>query len=155
MMLGLDPSWLRDAGADPTAVRGVIGLAGPYDFLPITDPAVKPIFPNAGPYTQPISYANAASPALLLLAGNDDRQVRPRNSIALAERINATGGHAELKLYNGLGHIGLVTAIAPAFQWRAPVLRDVVSFLRRTASPAPGNVQKRGGNETGFQRSQS
>jgi acetyl esterase/lipase len=142
LMLGLDPAWLRAAGADPAAIAGVIGLAGPYDFLPITDPEIRPIFPNAGPDTQPITYASAAAPPLLLLTGNDDHQVRPRNSIALAAAVNAAGGHAEVKIYKGLGHIGLVTAIAPAFQWRAPVLHDIVTFLRRTPSPSRHAVAK-------------
>jgi acetyl esterase/lipase len=142
LMLGLDPAWLRAAGADPAPIAGVIGLAGPYDFLPITDPDIIPIFPNAGPDTQPITYASAAAPQLLLLTGNDDHQVRPRNSTALAAAVNAAGGHAEVKIYKGLGHIGLVTAIAPPFQWRAPVLRDIVTFLRRTPSPALRVVPK-------------
>ena len=162
MMLALDPAWLRDAensssaiaGASPRPngrrIVGVIGLAGPYDFLPITDPEIKPIFPGAGSSTQPITYASAHAPPLLLLAGNDDKQVRPRNSIALKARIDSAGGRAQLILYNGLGHIGLVTAIAPAFQWRAPVLRDIVTFLRATPSPAPDDVSKPAGNEAGI-----
>jgi acetyl esterase/lipase len=143
-MLGLDPAWLRAAGADPARIAGVVGLAGPYDFLPITDPEVKPIFPDAGPDTQPITYASAAAPPLLLLTGNDDHQVRPRNSTALAAAIDAAGGHAEVKIYKGLGHIGLITAIAPPFQWRAPVLHDIVTFLRRTPSPALRAMPKPG-----------
>jgi acetyl esterase/lipase len=147
MMLGLDPAWLRAAGAAPSGIAGVIGLAGPYDFLPITDAAIKPIFPGAGPQTQPITYASAHSPRLLLLAGRDDRQVRPRNSIALASRVDDAGGRAAVILYKGLGHVGLVTAIAPAFQWRAPVLHDIVTFLRRTPSPAGSNVPKPAGDQ--------
>ena len=130
------------------ASQGSSALAGPYDFLPITDPDIKPIFPHAGPDTQPITYASAQSPPLLLLAGRDDQQVRPRNSAALAARIEMTGGRARLILYNGLGHVGLVTAIAPAFQWRAPVLHDIVTFLRQTPSPAGSNVPKPAGDQT-------
>ncbi len=139
VMLGLDPAWLRTAGADPRLVAGVIGMAGPYDFLPITDQEIKPIFPEAGPATQPVTYAHAGAPPLLLLTGNDDRQVRPRNSRALAAKVTEAGGQARLITYPGLGHIGLVTTIAPAFQWRAPVLDDVVAFLRFPLSTAAGD----------------
>ena len=149
MMLGLDPAWLRDAGLPAPRIAGVIGLAGPYDFLPITDPEIIPIFPAAGPDTQPVTHASSHAPPLLLLAGNDDRQVRPRNSTALKATIDAAGGQAQLILYKGLGHIGLVTAIAPAFQWRAPVLRDIVTFLRATPSPAPVYVSKPAPSEAG------
>ena len=129
LMLGLDGTWLRAAGVDPAAVAGVVGLAGPYDFLPITDPEIKPIFPDAGPDTQPITFAGPHAPPVLLLAGLDDHQVRPRNSRILAAKLQADGSDARAIFYKGLGHIGLITAIAPAFQWRAPVLRDVVAFI--------------------------
>jgi acetyl esterase/lipase len=129
LMLGLDPEWLRGAGADPRRVAGVIGLAGPYDFLPIDDAAIIPIFPEAGPDTQPITYARADAPPLLLLTGTDDRQVKPRNTQALADRMRAVGGQVRVITYAGIGHIGLITAIAPAFSWRAPVLRDVMGFI--------------------------
>ena len=129
MMLGLDREWLRTAGADPARVAGVIGLAGPYDFLPITDRDIMPIFPGAGAATQPITYARADAPPLLLLTGTDDHQVKPRNTQALADRVRAAGGQVQVITYPGLGHIGLITALAPAFSWRAPVLRDVMVFV--------------------------
>jgi len=139
VMLGLDPEWLRAAGSDPSRIAGVIGLAGPYDFLPITDQEVVPVFPNPTPATQPITYAGAGKPPLLLVTGDKDTQVRPRNTGALAARMSDDGGSVETKYYNGLGHIGLVISIAPILQWRAPVLRDVMDFLRAHKSfhPAP------------------
>jgi acetyl esterase/lipase len=129
IMLGLDPSWLRDAGA-AGPITGLIGLAGPYDFLPITDQEILPIFPGAGPDTQPITYVGRGAPPTLLLWGTDDRQVRPRNSEALAARLRQNGDAVRTRSYPGIGHVGLILAIAPAFQWRAPVLRDVVGFIR-------------------------
>ena len=38
IMLVSDPHYLKNAGADISHVCGAIGLAGPYDFLPLTDP---------------------------------------------------------------------------------------------------------------------
>lgn len=43
-MLALDPRWLTAQGMSPTILKGWIGLAGPYDFLPIENPAAKPVF---------------------------------------------------------------------------------------------------------------
>jgi acetyl esterase/lipase len=129
VMLGLDPEWLRAAGSGAARIAGVIGLAGPYDFLPITDQEVVPVFPDPTPATQPITYAGAGKPPLLLVTGDKDTQVRPRNTSALAARINQDGGVAETIYYKGLGHIGLVISIAPILQWRAPVLRDVMAFV--------------------------
>jgi acetyl esterase/lipase len=140
VMLGLDTAWLADTGREPPPLAGVIGLAGPYDFLPITDPEVKPVFPDPSPATQPITYAAAGRPPLLLLTGSDDTQVKPRNSAALASKLERLGGSVQTVVYPGLGHIGLVTAIAPIFQWRAPVLRDVMDFIRAHTPSQPGHA---------------
>jgi acetyl esterase/lipase len=129
-MMGLDPEWLAATGTPLADVAGVIGLAGPYDFLPITDPDIIPVFPDAGAATQPITYAGPGKPPLLLLTGTDDREVRPRNTLALAAKMQAAHGQVTVHTYKGIGHVGLITAIAPIFQWRAPVLRDVMAFIR-------------------------
>lgn len=130
-MLALDPSFLRAAGFDRNRLTGVIGLAGPYDFLPITDPDVIPVFAsvNDGPASQPITYVDGRNPPMFLAAGTDDTTVKPRNTESLAARIRARGGRVESKLYPGLGHIGILTAFAPLFESRAPVLDDVWSFI--------------------------
>jgi len=135
VMLGLNPAYLRAAGSSPDVLAGVIGLAGPYDFLPITDPEVVPVFPDPGPATQPISFARGDAPKLLLLTGTDDHEVRPRNSAALAARMRALGGPVETASFSGLGHIGLITAFAPLFRWRAPVLRTVADFIHAKETP--------------------
>jgi len=127
-MLALDPRWL---GADRSRLAGVIGLAGPYDFLPITDPDVIPVFApvNDGPASQPITYVDGSNPPMLLLAGTADQTVNPRNTERLAARIREKGGPVQSKLYPGIGHIGILTAFAPLFQGRAPVLEDVWRFI--------------------------
>ena len=40
-MLALDPRWLRAAGHSPDELAGWVGLAGPYNFLPIVDAGVQ------------------------------------------------------------------------------------------------------------------
>ena len=137
-MLALDPRWLREAGSDRSRLAGMVGLAGPYDFLPITGDTL-PVFAaaGAGPETQPITYADGRNPPVLLLAGADDATVQPRNTEALAARIRARGGQADLRIYPGVGHIGIITAFAPLFQARAPVLDDTWRFIE-ALPPAPG-----------------
>ena len=131
IMLALDPHYLADAGTSRDALAGAIGLAGPYDFLPITGPEVRAVFAPVqdGPASQPITYADGHAPPLLLLAGSADETVRPRNTLALAARIRAQGGSVEDHVYPGIGHIGLILAIAPLFQGKAPVLTDVEAFV--------------------------
>ena len=140
-MLAVDPGFLARAGFDRARLAGVVGLAGPYDFLPITGEDVREVFASAqdGPLSQPITYVDGRNPPLLLLAGTDDTTVKPRNTVSLAAKVRAAGGKAEDKLYPGLGHIGIVTAFAPLFQWRAPVLDDTWAFIAGHPAPAAGS----------------
>lgn len=129
-MLALDPRWL---GEDRGAVRGLIGLAGPYDFLPFDGPVTVAAFGQwpRGEETQPVTYGDAGDPPALLATGDDDTTVRPRNSDSLAAKLGAAGVPVERKDYAGIGHIGIVTALARPFRGRAPVLADMVAFAKR------------------------
>lgn len=138
-MLALDPGYLLRAGTERGRLAGVVGLAGPYDFLPITGADIKPVFAPVqdGPLSQPVHYVDGHSPPLLLLAGTDDTIVNPQNTVSLAAHVRAAGGSVESRLYPGVGHIGLVTAFAPVFQGRAPVLDDLWSFILRHQGNVP------------------
>ena len=129
-MLSLDPRWL---GSDRAAVKGLAGLAGPYNFLPLDIAATRNAFGHVAdlPQTQPVSHAGAGDPPALLVAGADDRLVRPRQTILLAERLRAAGVTAETRLYPGVGHIGVMTALARPLRGKAPVLDDVATFATR------------------------
>jgi len=130
-MLAVDPRWLAHAGVDRAQIAGVAGLAGPYDFLPMTDPDILPVFApvDDGPASQPVNYVDGRNPALLLLAGDADTTVRPANTRSLAARVAAAGGRVQSRIYPGLGHVGIITAFAPLFNRRAPVLDDVWRFI--------------------------
>ncbi len=137
IMLALDRRYLQAAGGSADRLAGAIGLAGPYDFLPMTRPDTRQVFGAAAesPTTQPVDYARKDAPPLLLLAGKDDATVQPRNTQALAARMAEAGGRATAILYPGLGHVGLLLAIAPVFQWRGPVLQDIAGFVATHAAP--------------------
>jgi len=136
-MLALDASRLAPTGYPPQALAGWIGLAGPYDFLPMSNPEARPVFfhPNYPPGTQPLAYAGAAAPRSFLGAAAQDELVNPqRNSVQLAQRLRAAGVVVDLRLYPRVNHLTLVGAIAAPLRWLAPVLDDVVGFIE--AGPA-------------------
>ncbi|MCQ8280037.1 alpha/beta hydrolase [Acetobacteraceae bacterium KSS8] len=135
-MLALAPEWLGSVGLRPPHdLRGAIGLAGPYDFLPIDDPVLRVLF-GAGPRgiappdTQPISFADGRNPPMLLLAGAKDGTVKPGNTLRLAARIRAKGGPVQERIYPGIDHLEIIGALAPALRFLAPSFADCVSFLR-------------------------
>ena len=68
-----------------------MGLAGPYDFLPLRDPVLKTIFaPEATiARTQPVTFAGAGAPPAFLATGADDSTVNPRNTASLSPRLRA------------------------------------------------------------------
>jgi acetyl esterase/lipase len=126
--LALDPHWGASA-----AIKAAIGLAGPYDFLPFDSPVTERTFGHVEdlPATQPINHVRADAPPLLLITGEADTTVRPRHSQALAARMRAAGGEAELIVYPGISHTGPVKAIARPFRGHAPVLADIAAFHAR------------------------
>lgn len=132
-MLALDPRWL---GAGRARVRGLIGLAGPYDFLPLKGDVVEQAFAGVSDpaSTQPVNFVQAGEPPAFLATGDADDFVRPRNSDALAARLHAVNVPVDRKIYKGIGHVGLLTAIARPLRGRASVLEDMGDFARRVTA---------------------
>jgi acetyl esterase/lipase len=137
-MLALDPQWLRAEKLPAKVVRGLVGLAGPYDFHPDT-PTRRIIFGlerDRAP-TQPISFARPDAPPALLVSGRGDRVVDPGNATRLAQRLRDVGATAEVKFYPHASHESLIGAFSPALRFVAPVFRDTVDFIARTATAQP------------------
>jgi acetyl esterase/lipase len=136
IMLALAGDYLRAAGVDARAIRGAVGMAGPYDFLPFDVDATRNAFgETADPLvTQPVHYARADGPPLLLLWGEDDDSIGPRNLEGLARAQRAAGGVVETKTYPRISHIGIMLALSRPFRGCAPVLHDVTAFARRVAA---------------------
>jgi acetyl esterase/lipase len=138
-MLALDPRWLGAVGASPKQLAGWIGMAGPYDFLPIGDPKTQVAFnwPDTPPASQPMAHVSAASPRALLLAARKDSLVDPvRNSERMAARLRAAGVDVQLREFDGLSHVTLIAAMAKPLEWiGGPVLPPMLDFIG-LASPA-------------------
>ncbi|MDX2203135.1 MAG: alpha/beta hydrolase [Hyphomicrobiaceae bacterium] len=130
-MLALDGRWLARSGLDPRQhVAGLVGLAGPYDFLPIEDPIVQVIFESDAPeLTQPITFVSGGEPPVYLGVAPQDTTVRPGNSERLAARLKASGARVELARYPRTGHVSLIGAMSPLLTFLAPVADDVAGFV--------------------------
>jgi acetyl esterase/lipase len=133
-MLSIDPRWLSGVGLDPGRdVAGLIGLAGPYDYMPLRDETLKVIFGGADrPDTQPIFHVSSGAPPALLLTGGRDRLVEPGNSARFAAQLVAAGNTATVKTYRRIGHYLIIAALAPALRQFVPVLRDLDAFITET-----------------------
>ena len=130
-LLALDKGYLANVGVSQTVIAGLIGLAGPYGFNPLSYDTSRPVFAPAQDditRAQPTAHASSDAPPVLLLHGAADKTVVPENSEKLS-RVLAT---------EGIGHIRIILSIAAPFQGDPPVLRDIVDFIK------PSGVYGRG-----------
>jgi acetyl esterase/lipase len=138
-MVALDASYLGKFGASPRQLRGGIGLAGPYDFLPIENPTAKLVFDFPGtPLTsQPVRHVGNDAPPALLIAANKDKLVNPvRNTGGMARVLREHKVPVTEIYYDGVSHTTLVGSIAAPLRMLAPTLDQIEQFVLR----GPGTV---------------
>ena len=133
MMVALADSVYTDQGEAMPGIAGVIGLAGPYDFLPEKWPETRAAFKGTTELesTQPINYLNSESPPLLLITGVDDIRVDPKHSKTMNKLADERGANAEFHLYQDIGHAKLLLSLAKPFRDWAPTLEHIDAFIAR------------------------
>ncbi len=138
-MLATNASYLTNAKASTHDLSGLIGLAGPYDFLPIRGAALKRIFApeSEWPRTQPIHFVTGNEPPMLLLHGGADATVLPKNSTNMAARVNESGGSAKVKIYPGVGHGMLLAPLAATLRFKGDALDRIADFVNLHVSDRP------------------
>jgi acetyl esterase/lipase len=137
VMLALDSKRLEAAGVDPGFIKAAVGLSGPYDFYPFDSPRSIAAFSQwpRPDETQPITFARADTPPLLLVTSDGDETVRPRNANNLAAKLRALGATVEVRNYGPLDHEEIVMALSKPFRSKGSVLADSVAFLRKYQAP--------------------
>ena len=125
MMVALAPEFLDRQGLSPSILKGVIGVSGPYDFLPFKYVTLHRTFDSAAPNlaaTQPINRAAEGrnTPPVLLLAG------AKRNPGAAKEPARDGGGAEE----------GRQIGRRETLSWRPPS-RHAVRLLQDRSRQGP------------------
>jgi acetyl esterase/lipase len=130
-LLALDGSYLQAEGMSAGEVCGVIGLAGPYDFLPLASDTLKAIFGSEAERSrsQPIKYVSPQAPPMLLLAGKDDDTVDPGNTLRLAARLRNVGRPVDEALYPGVGHKTLIASFSVPLTFLTPAREATLRFI--------------------------
>ena len=135
-MMALDPRWL---GPLRGQLAGFVGIAGPYDFLPIENPATRRAFswPDTPRDSQPVNYVSSSAPRTLLIAANKDNLVNPvRNTGGLAKRLKDAGVDTTVRLLDGVNHVTVLASVAAPLKFLSPVREEVRAFLGLPAAPA-------------------
>jgi acetyl esterase/lipase len=137
-LLTLDSRYFAAVGRNTPRITGLIGLSGPYDFLPLKEDDVKDMFgpPERYADSQPVNFVRADSPPALLIHGSKDQMVSPHNASSLATALNAHGVAATLRLYAHSGHADTVAALSLPARRRAATLADIATFVNTSKSQA-------------------
>jgi len=135
-MLSFDERYLTGAGVPAASIQGFLGLAGPYDFLPMESADLLQIF---GPVehhgaTQPINFVDGSEPPALLLHGLKDESVLPRNSRRFASAIQARGGRVDARYFAHGNHFTIIAAFIRPLQSQSSLLEDIETFIRNRLS---------------------
>jgi acetyl esterase/lipase len=133
-LLALNPKYFTELRSDAPPLAGVIGLSGPYDFLPLKEEDLQDMFgpPSQYELSQPIHFVHSGAPPMLLVQGGRDRTVGAFNSKNLAAALRTAGDAVTLKLYPELAHADTVAALSEVARGRAPVVEDIKTFLAQT-----------------------
>ena len=129
-MMATDPQYLAAYGLTQARINGVIGLAGPYEFTP-DDKKYQEVFNHMPDYKKMhvSTFVTGNQPPMLLLHGEDDDTVLPKNAALLADAVRKAGGSATVITYPDVEHIKIVGALTSRWEHYAPVARDISAFM--------------------------
>jgi acetyl esterase/lipase len=131
-MIAYDPRWLAKVGAKPSQLRGFVGLAGPYNFLPIQDGDVKEVFhwPDTPADSQPIAHVSKDSLPALLIAARKDSFVYPEvNTEPMGAKLQEAGIDVTVIVHGGVNHITLMGSMARPLRFLAPVEKEFTDWV--------------------------
>jgi acetyl esterase/lipase len=144
-MLAIDARWLAKVGIDSRKdVAALVGLAGPYDFLPIRDQTLKLLFKGANRReTQPITFVEGGEAPALLITGGRDTTVDPGNSKRLAARLKAKGSDARAVVRPLLGHLSILGLFVPPINVISSTFNTIEHFVEQaTSNAAPSRTSE-------------
>ena len=133
-LLALDDGYLQSENVDRRAIRGMLGMAGPYGFDLLTLASTRPIFETVGDDRDkaiPTVFVSSAAPPMVLLHGRDDDTVEPANTQDLAGALRDSGVPVDVFMYDGVGHVGLLAGLFPIPGVPSEVTGDVADGIRR------------------------
>jgi len=138
-LLALDPKYLKAYGLETSAIKGVVGLAGPYTLDPLKWTGLKDIFApsrEAPHAARPIKLVRPGAPPMLLLHGERDRIAGPHASVNLASALRGAGSKAEAKIYPRIGHFEIFASYLWGWRWRTSALKDTEAFIAECLKPS-------------------
>lgn len=130
-LVAYDARYLAKQGTSPAILSGFVGLSGPYDFVFDTK-LLRRTF--AGPPEReydalPIHFVTPRSLRTLLVMGEDDRTVNPRNTRRLAAALQTAGVPVEEVWVPGTHGVS-IGAFARINRGESEIVRRIAAFVR-------------------------
>ncbi|MBB5375116.1 acetyl esterase/lipase [Deinococcus metalli] len=122
--------WLREVDVPVSAVRGVIGVAGPYSYDFRSLPSARAFPEGATPdEVMPDRHVRPDAPPHLLLVAGSDRTVGAQNGENMRAALDRAGVPVTFTVLPGMGHITIIAAMARPLTFLGPTRRDVIAFI--------------------------
>lgn len=122
--------WLTEAGVPIRAVRGVIGVAGPYSYDFRQFPS-RVAFPEGGnpDDIMPDRHVRPDAPPNLLLVAANDTTVDPYNAVNMEAALKEAGVPVTRTVLPGLNHITVIAAMARPLTFLGDTRQQVIDFI--------------------------
>lgn len=131
VMLASEPKYIEAKGGRPGWIRGVIGLSGPYDFLPMSDSTYVDMFEGTNNLqSMPVNHVTGVRQPMLLATGTQDSTVDQGNTDRMAARLKSFGSEVKVIKYKGTGHVGIILSLVPGFRKMTTLRQDMIDFIR-------------------------
>lgn len=136
VMIALEEQRLGRRGLNTRDIFGVVGLSGPYDFLPLDSDSTIASFGHVETpeQTQPIAHFRADAPPMLLIHGEKDTLVRPRNTRQLAAGIEQAGGRVQTVFYPEMEHNDPLISLAAPWRSGRDIAGVISNFVHETSA---------------------
>ncbi|MFO1034740.1 MAG: alpha/beta hydrolase [Hyphomicrobiales bacterium] len=114
-------------------VRAMVGMSGPYDFLPLDDVASINAFSGVPdlPESQPVNQDLSQAPPLLMLHGAADTRVGVYHARHLAAKYRDAGRVVDVKIYPGVSHAGTLLSLSKPLRGTSSALDDIDGFFHK------------------------
>lgn len=137
MMVALEDKWLRPHSLSPSDIAGVVGISGPYDFLPLDSDSTIAAFghvedEDALKATQPINLIRGDAPPMLLIHGAVDTTVGLFHSKRMSRKVAAADGVVQLATYAQMTHADPLISIASPWRGRRDIVSQIAEFVRQS-----------------------
>ncbi|WP_291426835.1 alpha/beta hydrolase [Deinococcus sp.] len=122
--------WLSEVNVPVSAVRGVVGIAGPYsyDYRKLPSQNAFPLGSSPDDVMPDRHVRPDAPPHLLLVAANDTT-VYPQNALNMEAALKKAHISVERKVLPRLDHITIMGALARNLTFLGSTRQDVIRFI--------------------------